>query len=162
MESFLSKSSYEGLHRKFLNSKIYQSYLYQNVNISKIYLDNTTLRNNLFYDNNNKIQISSLTRVIKKNKYKIKDKMNFRKKNFIYLYKMLNDYDLGVDNNKPTPILQRYKINNMPIRKNYNRSDQKSFINHDILNIKRKDKKKIPIKKLFRNSSEFKIHMSSN
>ena len=41
LESFLSKSSYEGLHRKFLNSKFYQSNICQNVNISKLFLDKT-------------------------------------------------------------------------------------------------------------------------
>ena len=86
-ESFLSKSSYEGLHRKFLNSKFYQSNICQNMNISKIFLDKTMLRNNLFYDynNNNKTQISSISWVAKRNKYKIKDNIYFRKK-ILYIY----------------------------------------------------------------------------
>ena len=162
-ESFLSKSSYEGLHRKFLNSKFYQSNICQNVNISKIFLDKTIQRNNLFYDynNNNKTQISSISGVTKRKKYKIKDNINFKKKNFIYLYKMLNDYDLGVDNNKSTPILERYKIDKLPYKKIYKGNYQKSLIKDDIFDLKKKDKIKIPYKKLFRNRSAFKISMSS-
>ena len=162
-ESFLSKSSYEGLHRKFLNSKFYQSNICQNMNISKIFLDKTMLRNNLFYDynNNNKTQISSISGVTKRKKYKIKDNINFKKKNFIYLYKMLNDYDLGVDNNKSTPILKLYKIDKLPVKKIYNCNYQKSLIKDDIFDLKKKDKIKIPYKKLFRNRSAFKISMSS-
>ena len=163
-DSFLSKSSYEGLHRKFINSKFYHSNISKNVNISNIYLDKIKLRNTLFYNfnNNNKAQISKLSEAVKRNKYKIKDNMNFRKKNFIYLYKMLNDYDLGVDNNKPTPILQGYKINNFPIKKIYNDSFQKSFINKDIFNFKRNNKNNLTYKKLYRNRSEFKIFMSKS
>ena len=119
---------FEGLHRKFLNSKFYQSNICQNVNISKIFLDKTIQKNNLFYDynNNNKTQISSISGVTKRKKYKIKDNINFKKKNFIYLYKMLNDYDLGVDNNKSTPILERYKIDKLPYKKIYKGNYHKS------------------------------------
>lgn len=154
--SILSRTPTENLNRKIINSKSYKSNIFQNDknNINKRLAKST---NFLYYKN--KYQITALPRGSKMSKYEINDNLNFRKKNnIIYIYKMLNDYDLGVDYNKPTPILKHLKIKSFPIKEIYYRN--KDFTNHDTFNLNRKDEIKNRYIKLYRNRSALKSHIN--
>jgi hypothetical protein len=155
--ALLSRTSSEGLNKPVHNSQTYKSSIFPNGNIYKDESEKRILKRAAFSDYNNKTQITSLPGGVKRNKYEIKENMNFRNKNnYSFYYKMSHDYDLNVNYDSPTPILQGYNVNKFPIRERYYGSYQKGVINHDIFNLKKKDEFKFPRKKLFRNNSSFK------
>ena len=155
--ALLSRTSSEGLNKPVHNSQTYKSSIFPNGTIYKDDSEKRMLKRADFSDYNNKTQITSLPGGVKRNKYEIKDNVNFRKKsNYSFYYKLMHDYDLNVHYDSPTPILQGYNVNKFPIRERYYGSYQKGVINHDIFNLKKKDEFKFPKKKLFRNNSSFK------
>jgi len=155
--ALLSRTSSEGLNKPVHNSQTYKSSIFPNGNIYKDDPEKRLLKRTYLSDYNNKTQITSLPGGVKRNEYEIKDNMNLRKKNnYSFYYKMLHDYDLNVNYDSPTPILQGYNVNKFPVRERYYGSYQKGVINHDIFNLKKKDEIKFPRKNLFRNNSSFK------
>lgn len=159
-ETIISRTSNKNINKKILNSKTYQSRIFENGIISIINLDKRMLKNAFSPYYNKKTQINTLPGSIKRNKLKIKDEFNFRKKNNIsYIYKMLYDFDLGIDYNKPTPVLKGYNINTFPIKQRFYGTYQKGVINHDIFHLNRRDEIKIPHKRFYRNNSAFNSHI---
>ena len=155
--ALLSRTSSEGLNKPVHNSQTYKSSIFPNGSIYKGDPEKRMLKRADFSDYNNKTQITSLPGGVKRNKYEIKDNVNLRKKsNYSFYYKLFHDYDLNVNYDSPTPILQGYNVNKFPVRERYYGSYQKGVINHDIFNLKKKDEFKFPQKKLFRNNSSFK------
>ena len=137
-------------NKNFLNSKYNLSnILLQSGNINTIILDKRNLKSVM------------LSEMAKRNKISLKNKFIFRNKNDINdLYKMMNDYDLSVDYNKNSTILQRYNLNNTPIKEKLYGSYQKNAINNNIFNTNKKNKIFIPFKKIYENKFSLKNHIS--
>lgn len=155
--ALISRTSSEGLNKPVHNSQTYKSSIFPNGNIYRDDTEKRMLKRAYFSDYNNKTQITSLPGGVKRNKYEIKDNANFMKKNnYSFYYKLLHDYDLNVNYDSPTPILQGYNVNKFPVRERYYGSYQKGVINHDIFNLKKKDELKFPHKKFFRSNSSYK------
>ena len=96
--ALLSRTSSEGLNKPVHNSHTYKSSIFPNGTIYKDGSEKRMLKRADFSDYNNKTQITSLPGGIKRNKYEIKDNVNFRKKNnYSFYYKLMRDYDLNVN-----------------------------------------------------------------
>ena len=153
--SLLLRSN-ENLKRKSPNSKTFQSNFFPYNNIHSIIIDKRILKKTAFSNYNSNNNKTTLSGGDKKNKNDIKDNMNARvKKSQAYLYKMLNEYDLCVDYNKPNPFLKGLNINLFQTNKRYY-GYQKGVVNHHIFRLNIKDEIMTPHKRLYRNKSDFK------
>ena len=88
------------------------------------------------YDLSTKTQITTLPGGVKRNKYEIKDDMYFKKPyNQSRLYKMINDYNLDLNNDHYyDPITQGYNVNIFPTQQRFYGSYKRGMKDHDIFN----------------------------